>query len=183
MSEQITQILDRIVSGQEHAFDELVPLVYEPMKQIAAAALSKEARQAYDPTELVHEAYMRLIGNEQLAWSSRRHFFAACAVMIRRILVDQARARQRQKRGGDFQEVNVEIAQLASAAGGIDLVMLDDALVDLHQRAPRQAKLVELRFFGGMTEQEVADHLQISKRTAANDWATARAWLKSKIER
>jgi len=178
---EITQILDRIAEGNQQAIDELVPLVYDQMRQIAASALRREPARGCDPTELVHEAYLRLVGNENLAWKSRSHFYGACAVVIRRILVDQARARNRLKRGGQFERVTLESNDVASQDSSVDLVALDEAMEELEKLSPRQAKLVELRFFGGLTEQEAAEVLQVSRRTVSGDWAMARAWLMMKL--
>ncbi len=181
MPTQITQILDRIADGNQQAIDELVPLVYDQMRLIAAGAIQREPSEQCDPTELVHEAYLRLVGNENLAWKSRSHFYGACAVVIRRILVDQARSRNRQKRGGQFERVALEPGEIADSTNAIDLVELDEALVELEKLSPRQAKLVELRFFGGLTEDEAAEVLQVSRRTVGGDWAMARAWLRTKL--
>lgn len=182
MTKQITEILDRIANGQEAAIDQLVPMVYDQMRAIARNAVRGEGAGGCEPTELVHEAYMRLVGNENLAWESRTHFYAACSVVIRRILVDQARSRNRKKRGGDFQRVDFEVAEPQTTGLSIDLLALDEALIELSKLSPRQAKLVELRFFGGLTETEAAEMLGISRRTAAGDWAIAKAWLLRKIE-
>ena len=181
MPTEITQILDRIAEGNQQAIDELVPLVYDQMRQIAAGALRREPAGGCDPTELVHETYLRMIGNENLAWKSRSHFYGACAVVIRRILVDQARSRSRQKRGGQFEKVILEANDLAKPESDVDLVALDEAMQELEQLSPRQAKLVELRFFGGLTEKEAAEVLQVSRRTVGGDWAMARAWLRTKL--
>ena len=182
MPTQITQILNRITDGQSKAIEELVPLVYDQMRRIAAGALSRErSGSGCDPTELVHEAYLRLVGNENLAWESRSHFYGACAVVIRRILVDQARARKSIKRGGQFEKISLESSDIEQPEASVDLVALDDALKELESLSPRQAKLIELRFFGGLTEKEAAEVLQVSRRTIAGDWAMARAWLRSKL--
>jgi RNA polymerase sigma factor (TIGR02999 family) len=181
VTKQITEILDRIANGSEASIDQLVPMVYEQMKKIAARAVSNEGGGSSNPTELVHEAYLRLIGKENLAWESRTHFFAACAVVIRRILIDQARARKRIKRGGDLQRIDMEIAQPATPELPVNVLALDEALVALSEFAPRQARLVELRYFGGLTENEAAEVLGISRRTAAGDWATARGWLLKRL--
>lgn len=181
MTTQITHILDRITSGQSRAIEQLVPLVYDQMRQIAAGALRREPAAGCDPTELVHEAYIRLIGNEHLAWKSRSHFYAACAVVIRRILVDQARAKNRQKRGGQHEKQNVHVNEIENPERPVDLIALDDALKELERLSPRQAKLVELRFFGGLTEEESAEVIQVSRRTVAGDWAMAKAWLRSQL--
>lgn len=180
MHGQFTEILQRISDGQANAVDDLIPLVYEQMKLIAARAIKTESGNHTDPTELVHEAYIRLIGNEQLAWESRSHFFGACATVIRRILVDQARFRKSKKRGGDVQQIELKTEVLISERS-IDLVEFDDALSQLAQLSPRQARLVELRFFAGFSESEAAELLGVSKRTVAGDWAMARAWLKTQL--
>lgn len=182
MPTEITQILDQISSGTRDAMDELIPLVYDQMRKIASGALQAEPNAACDPTELVHEAWIRLIGNEQPVWQSRAHFYGACAVVIRRILVDQARARKRLKRGGDNVQVDIEMNRLASTESSIDIVALDEALVELERLSPRQARLVELRFFGGLSEDEASEVLKVSRRTLTADWAMARAWLKSQIQ-
>ena len=178
---QITQILNRISDGEKSAVDELVPLVYEQMKHIASAAVHREPGGGSDPTELVHEAYMRMIGNEKLAWQSRSHFFGACATVIRRILVDQARARKRHKRGGDAERVELH-ENVITGEQEVDLIELDDALSELQKLAPRQVQLIELRYFGGLSETEAAELLQVSRRTASGDWAMAKAWLKSRLK-
>lgn len=180
MTHHITQILNRISQGDSSAVDELVPMVYEQMKKIAASAVNREPSGGSDPTELVHEAYIRMIGNEKLAWQSRSHFFGACSNVIRRILVDQARMRKRQKRGGDA--VRVELNEnVVADPQTIDLVELDDALAQLQLLAPRQVQLIELRYFGGLSETEAAEVLNVSRRTVSGDWAMAKAWLKSKL--
>lgn len=180
MANEITQILNRITAGEPQAVDELIPLVYDQMRKIAAAAASRESAEASDPTELVHEAYIRLVGNEKLAWQSRSHFFGACSTVIRRILVDQARARKRTKRGGEFAKVDLPEHVLADSAT-VDLVELDEALDALEQLAPRQVRLIELRYFGGLSETEVAEVLQVSRRTVSGDWAMAKAWLRTRL--
>lgn len=181
MPTQITRILDRIADGSRHAIDELIPLVYDQMRQIASGALRREPDAKCNPTELVHEAYIRLIGNEQLVWESRSHFYAACAVVIRRVLVDEARARRRLKRGGDFERVELDVNQISGSDSNIDLIALDDALAELEKLSPRQARLVELRFFGGLTEKETTKILGVSRRTVSSDWTMARAWLQMKL--
>ena len=181
MSNEITEILDRITSGKDQAISELVPLVYQQMRKIAANAVRGEKQLQCDPTELVHEAYIRMVGNQKLAWESRSHFFGACAVVIRRIQVDQARAAGRQKRGGQLNQVSLESDQIGKPDVQFDLIELDEALSELSQLSPRQSRLVELRFFGGLTEQEAASVLQVSKRTASGDWAMAKAWLKVRL--
>lgn len=181
MPKEITQILEQISSGSECGMNDLIPLVYDQMRKIARSAIQAEPQAACDATELVHEAWIRLIGNEQPAWQGRIHFYGACAVVIRRILVDQARARKRLKRGGDKSRLDIEMADLATSASSIDILALDEALVELARLSPRQARLVELRFFGGLSEDEASKVLEVSRRTLSADWAMARAWLKSQI--
>lgn len=181
MNSPITQVLDQISDGNRQAVSDLVPMVYDQMRQIASGALRREPEARCDPTELVHEAYIRLIGNERLAWESRSHFFAACAVVIRRLLVDQARARQTLKRGGQRQQESIRVDSLADSDDRVDLIELDEALADLESLSPRQARLVELRFFGGLTEREAAEVLDVSLRTVSTEWSMARAWLRLRL--
>ncbi len=181
MASHITEILQRVAQGQPRAVDELIPVVYEQMREIASRVSHRESPAALMPTELVHEAYIRLVGNEKLAWESRAHFFAAAATVIRRILVDDARGRKRKKRGGDVRPQPLETNMLPIHENSVDLLALDEALEQLAQLSPRQAKLVELRFFGGFSQPQIAEMLQVSTRTVANDWAMARVWLKSRL--
>ncbi len=181
MASNITEILQRVASGQPRAVDELIPVVYEQMREMATRMSHRESPAAFRPTELVHEAYIRLIGNEQLAWESRADFFAAAATVMRRILVDDARHRKRQKRGGGQRPLELETDMLPMQENQLDLLALDEALHQLAQLSPRQAKLVELRFFGGFNQPQIADMLQVSPRTVANDWAMARAWLRTRL--
>ncbi|MEM7477560.1 MAG: ECF-type sigma factor [Planctomycetota bacterium] len=175
----ITSILGRISSGERQALDELMPIVYEQMKIIAKNASSGEQLEQSSPTELVHEAYIRLVGNEKLAWQSRSHFFGACATVIRRLLVDEVRGRQAEKRGGS--KSRIELNDHIAAENSIDLLELESALQELSQLAPRQVQLVELRYFGGLSETEAAEVLGVSRRTVSGDWAMAKAWLKQRI--
>lgn len=178
-SSEITLILNRMSDGDKAAANELIPVVYERMKAIAANASSGEVREASSPTELVHEAYIRLVGNEKLAWKSRSHFFGACATVIRRILVDQARARKANKRGGEYARVEFDVGMAVDEP--LDLLDLEMALQELEKLAPRQVKLIELRYFAGLSETESAELLGVSRRTVTGDWAMAKAWLKSRL--
>lgn len=178
-STEITQILNRMSDGDAGAANELIPVVYERMKAIAANASAGNGHEANSPTELVHEAYIRLVGNEKLAWKSRSHFFGACATVIRRILVDQARARKADKRGGGRTRVELEAGMAIEES--VDLLDLELALKELEKLAPRQVKLIELRYFGGLSETESAEVLRVSRRTVSGDWAMAKAWLKSQL--
>lgn len=179
-SEQITTILNRITAGERDAIDELIPIVYEQMKKIASGQAAREAGAPSEPTELVHEAYIRLVGNEKLAWQSRSHFFGACANVIRRILVDQARARKAAKRGGGQESIELQEGFVA-APQRLYLLELEEALVELQELAPRQVQLIELRYFAGLTEAEAAEILKLSRRTVSGDWAMAKAWLQTRL--
>ena len=175
---EITEILHRISAGERSAIDELTPLVYRQMRQIAQRQLSAEndARR-WDATELVHEAYLRMVGDEAVGWKDRAHFFSAASQAIRWVLVDKARKAKAIKRGGDAQPVNLDLQGFGRDDTGFELLELDDALNRLSALSERQAEIVQLRFFGGLTQDEIAELLQVSRRTIAGDWAMARAWL------
>ena len=174
----ITQLLNRLSDGDRDAVGELTPLVYQQLRQIAQRQLHSDAdARNWDATELVHEAYIRLIGDAPVAWKDRVHFFAMASTAIRRVLVDHARQRKSQKRGGDAEQVNLTLSGLGREDARFELLDLDDALTRLKELSPRQATLVELRFFGGLTQDEAAESLGVSRRTVAGDWAMARAWL------
>lgn len=175
---EITQILNRIASGNREAVEELTPLVYDQLRKIAQNQLTTDSeRRRWDATELVHEAYLRLIGDQPIAWKDRAHFFATAATAIRRVLVDNARKMNSHKRGGKALHVNLAPETLGRQDLAFELLELDDALTLLKQLSPRQARLVELRFFGGLSQDEAAEMLGVSRRTVAGDWAMARAWL------
>lgn len=175
----ITQLMDAAAEGDRQAAAELLPLVYDELRHLAAARLAKESPgQTLQPTALVHEAYLRLVGSEDVSrWANRAHFFAAAAEAMRRILVDAARRKQREKHGGDRTRVDLDSAEPMAPDPRFDLIALDDALTRLAVEDPQAARLVELRHFGGMTIPEVARTLAISPRTADRIWAYARAWL------
>ncbi|MCA9166214.1 MAG: sigma-70 family RNA polymerase sigma factor, partial [Planctomycetales bacterium] len=175
---EITQILQRLSVGEKQAIRELTPLVYQQLRQIAQGQLTAEndARR-WDATELVHEAYLRLIGDTPVGWKDRAHFFAAAAISIRRVLVDNARKLKAQKRGGEAQPVNIDLVGFSRDELGCELLALDEALEKLKSLSQRQSQIVELRFFGGLTQDEISELLGISRRTVAGDWAMARAWL------
>ena len=174
---QVTQILEALTAGESQAADELLPLVYEELRRVASAQLRQERPgQTLQATALVHEAYLRLIGGET-SWENRRHFFAAAAEAMRRILIDRARRKRRVRHGGGRQRVELEADELAVDAPSVDLLALDEALDRLAAEDPQKAELVKLRYFAGLNEQEAADVLGISRATAARHWAYARAWL------
>jgi RNA polymerase sigma factor (TIGR02999 family) len=165
--------------GEPVAADRLLPLVYEELRKLAAARLAREpAGQSLQATALVHEVYLRLIGNEpRRAFAGRAHFFAAAAEAMRRILVDRARDRRRQKRGGGRRRVRIDLDAILVEPPGDDLLALDEALGALAREDPAGAELVKLRAFAGLTLAEAADVLGIGRRTADRYWAYARAWL------
>jgi RNA polymerase sigma factor (TIGR02999 family) len=181
--ESITQLLGSWSSGDQEAAEQLLPLVYEELRRIATRQLRQErGAHTLQATAIVHEAYLRLIGQEGLQWPSRAHFFAFAAHLIRRILVDYARTRNRAKRGGQFDRVTLaEVADLALEKSP-DLVALDEALSSLEKVDPRKASVVELRFFAGLTLDEIAEQLGISTETVGREWRRAKAWLYTALQ-
>jgi len=181
---EVTQILHAIAEGDPHAASQLLPLVYEELRKLAAQRLARETPgQTLQPTALVHEAYLRLVGeDEEQRWDSRGHFFAAAAQAMRRILVEIARQKASLKRGGDRDRVDVVDSLLASPEPREDLVALDAALTKLAETDKQAAELVQLRYFGGLPIREVAEILGIAPRTADRLWAFAKAWLHEEIE-
>ena len=176
---EVTQILADLARGDAHAAGQLLPLVYDELRRLAAARLAAEpAGNTLQPTALVHEAYLRLVGTPGGDhWDHRGHFFAAAAEAMRRILVDAARRKSREKHGGDWTRIALELAQPAAPDPRHDLVALDAALGRLATVDALGAKLVELRYFAGLSVTEAAQVLDISPRTADRVWAFARAWL------
>jgi RNA polymerase sigma factor (TIGR02999 family) len=174
---EITRVLGELTPDDPRSTDRLLPLVYDELRRIAASQLAHErAGQTLQATALVHEAYLRL-GHESLSWENRRHFFAAAAEAMRRILVERARRVKAVRHGGGLQRVDVEIDDLPIETPPVDLLALDEALEQLEAEDPQKAELVKLRFFAGLGEQEAADVLGISRPTASRYWAYARAWL------
>jgi RNA polymerase sigma factor (TIGR02999 family) len=175
----VTQILSAVGHGDAQAAEQLLPLVYDELRKLAARRLAREKPgQTLQATALVHEAYLRLVDQDQAQrWHSRGHFFAAAAEVMRRILVENARRKRRAKHGGDREQIEVELATLPTRMAPDELIALDDALEELERRDPRKARLVTLRYFGGMTIEQAAEVLQISRVTAHRDWAYTRAWL------
>lgn len=178
----VTRILDAIERGDAKATDELLPAVYEELRLLAARKLSKELPgQTLQATALVHEAYLRLLGDRGQAWQGRGHFFAAAAEAMRRILIENARRKKRLKRGGDQQRIGFEEAELTICDPCEDLLALDEALEKLARIDPVKAELVKLRFFAGLTNEQAAAVLGISHNTADRYWAYARSWLHLEI--
>jgi RNA polymerase sigma factor (TIGR02999 family) len=174
----VTQILSAIEQGDARAADQLFPLVYDALRQLAAAKLAQEAPgQTLQATALVHEAYLKLVETQAQQWNSRGHFFAAAAEAMRRILVDRARKKQSLKHGGDRAREPLDEASVMAPEVGEDIVALDEALGRLTARDAEAADLVKLRFFAGLTSAEAAAALGISPRTADRAWTYARAFL------
>jgi RNA polymerase sigma factor (TIGR02999 family) len=176
---EVTRILFAIEQGDTKASAELLPLVYDELRRLAARELRGEAvDHTLPPTALVHEAYLRLVDqNNEPHWNHRGHFYAAAAEAMRRILVESARRKQALKRGGDRQQVPLDPERLVARERHPDLVALDDALVRLAELRPQAAKLVSLRYFAGLTMSQAAASMKISLRTAERDWTYAKAWL------
>ena len=178
----ITHILAAIEQGDARAADQLLPLVYEELRRLAAAKMSQEPPgQTLQATALVHEAYIRLVGSEAQNWSGRTHFFAAAAEAMRRILIENARRKQSLKRGGRFQRVDLDDVKVTVEDPSTNLIAIDEALTKLAQKDRGLAELVKLRYFAGLTLEQVAKIQGISSRTARSYWAYARAWLHREI--
>jgi RNA polymerase sigma factor (TIGR02999 family) len=180
---EVTRILSAVGQGDPHAAEQLLPLVYEELRRLAAQRMAQEAPgQTLQPTALVHEAYLRLVGSDQAPhWDSRGHFFAAAAEAMQRILVDNARRKRRIKHGGQLERVEIELADMPTRMPPEELLALDEALERLKRQDPIKAKLVTLRYFAGMTIEQAATVLGISRVTAHRYWTYARAWLHQQI--
>jgi RNA polymerase sigma factor (TIGR02999 family) len=176
---EVTRILSAIEKGDPHAAEELLPLVYDELRRLAAQKLAQEKPgQTLQATALVHEAYLRLVDREtQQRWDSRGHFFAAAAEAMRRILVEQARRKGRLKRGQGHKRVDLDQMEITTDELGFDIVAVDQALTKLAGKHPEKAELVKLRYFAGCTVAEAANILRISTTTADRYWTYARAWL------
>jgi RNA polymerase sigma factor (TIGR02999 family) len=181
---EVTRILSALEQGNPHAAEQLLPLVYEELRKLAAQKMAQEAPgQTLQPTALVHEAYLRLVGGDQAPhWDSRGHFFAAAAEAMRRILVDQARRRAAQKRGGNARRIAWDDQFAVADYGDEDLLALDEALGELQQHDPQAAGLVKLRYFSGLSHQQAAAALGVSRRVADRLWAVAKAWLYQRLQ-
>jgi RNA polymerase sigma factor (TIGR02999 family) len=180
----ITLILNAAQQGDAKAAEELLPLIYEELRRLAVWRMANERPgQTLQATALVHEAYLRLVGEEKARWQGRRHFFGAAAEAMRRILVENARRKKRLKHGGQLERVDVEVVDIASPMPDDDLLAMDEALDHLTAADPRAAELVKLRFFVGLTQEEAAKELSISISTVERTWAFARAWLFREIQK
>ncbi len=179
----VTRILHAIDQGDSHAAEQLLPLVYDELRRLAADKMAQERPgQTLQATALVHEAYLRLVDVEKAQhWDSRQHFFAAAAEAMRRILVERARRKQGPERGGSHRRVTLSDADPEIEPPSFDLLALDDALQGLEAKDSRAAELVKLRFFAGFTRQQAADALGVSIATVDNDWAYAKCWLQVEL--
>lgn len=178
----ITQILERWGSGEENALDELVPLVHQELRRMAANYLRRERHElTLQPTALINEVFLRLIGQQEIKWQSRAHFFGIAARLMRRILVDRVRIRQAAKRGGQHYSLSLSKADRVAGRQSVDLLALNLALHKLDKLDPQQVRIVELRFFGGLTIEESAEVLSVSHATLERQWKMARAWLRCEL--
>lgn len=180
---EVTRILSAIERGDNNASDELLPLVYQELRKLAAAKLRKvSSGQSLQPTMLVHEAYLRLVKPDQpQRWDGRGHFFAAAAEAMRRILVDHARKKQSHKHGGQMRRVDLDVDDAIEPSSSHELLALDEALTRLEDKWPDKAMVVKLKYFAGMTIPETSQALKISTATAERHWRFARAWLRSQL--
>jgi RNA polymerase sigma factor (TIGR02999 family) len=180
----LTGLLQAWSRGEPEALDELAPLVHQELRSMARGLLAGERHAAgWQATDLLHESYVRLLDWRAVHWQSRAHFFSTTARMMRRVLVDAARARQAAKRGDGVEAVSLEGVDVASPESVVDLLAVEEALLALAAVNPRPSQVVELRFFGGLNVAETAEALGISTRTVINDWNTARAWLRHELGR
>ena len=180
---ELTQMLQAIRRGDGQASEELLPLVYNELRQLAMARMAQEAAgQTLQATALVHEAWLRMVGAGDRTWQNRAHFFGAAAEAMRRILVENARRKYRLKRGGGQTRVNIEDIDVAAATPDEKVLLMDEALEQLKAQDPEKARIVVLKFFGGMTNQEVAENTGVTERTVERQWAYAKAWLFQKIQ-
>jgi RNA polymerase sigma factor (TIGR02999 family) len=179
----ITRLLQSWSGGNQEAVDDLIPLVYDELHKVAAQYLRRQqSGHTLQPTALVNEAYLKLIDISNVSWQDRAHFFAVASQTMRHILVDHARGRNRQKRGGGAQKLSLDEAiSFSSEKNEVDVVLLDDALRTLAEIDDQQARIVELRFFGGLTVEETAVVLHISPATVKREWRIAKAWLHNRI--
>ena len=174
----VTQLLKAWGNGERPALDQLIPLVYTELHRLALQYMSRERRtHTLQPTALVHEAYERLIGLRHVSWQNRAHFFGVSAQLMRRILVDYARSRRYSKRGGEWRRIPLNEAVALFRDRQTDIIALDDSLCALAEIDPRKSRVVEMRFFGGLSIKEVAEVLNVSQETVLRDWRLAKVWL------
>ena len=174
----VTRILERVQQGDSQAAEELLPLVYAELRKLAAARMANEQPgQTLQPTALVHEAWLRLVGNENQQWNSQGHFFGAAAEAMRRILIDAARRKSRLRHGAGAERLSIDQVEIATELPAERLLQVSEALNELSKEAPESAQVVKLRYFAGLTQQQVAETLGISLRSVERHWTWAKAWL------
>ena len=174
----ITQVLQAIGRGEGHTADELLPLVYEELRRLAIGRMAQEAAgQTLQPTALVHEAWLRLVSDGSRTWKNRAHFFGAAAEAMRRILIENARRKSRLKRGGGMTRTDINTVDLAETTRDDKVLLIEEVLEKLEKEDPERAKVVVMKFFGGMTNQEVAEAMGVTERTVERQWAYARTWI------
>ena len=179
---EVTQLLQQWSLGQQDALDRLLPTIYDELRRLAAAYLRRERRDhTLQATALVHEAFLKLVDQREVHWQNRAHFFGIAAQMMRRILIDHARAHGATKRGSGVPPLSLEEALVVVPAATVDLLALDEALTRLARVDPQQGRVVELRFFGGLTIKETAEVIGISTATVERDWILAKAWLYAEL--
>jgi len=182
-SPSVSQLLRRWNDGDSEVIEQLLPLIYGELRRMAQRYMRQQpSGHTLQTTALIHEAYLRLVGQEERRWENRAHFFGVAAQAMRHILVDYARARRTTKRGGEARAVSLEEAAIVSAERTAELVALDDALTELARLSPRQSRVVELRYFGGLSVAETAEVLAVSSDTVTRDWNQAKAWLNRELD-
>lgn len=178
----VAKLLSEVADGDQNAANQLMPLVYERLRMLANKLIGKESPgNTLQPTALVNEAYLRMVGQTRVEWKGKTHFFAIGAKMMRRILVDHARSKHRIKRGGGMHRIELTDELSVSRRRDEDVLAIEEAIEKLSRLDPRQAQIVELRFFGGLTVEEVAEVLGVSKRTVEGEWTILRAWLRREL--
>lgn len=181
-SGEVTALLAAWRGGDDRALERLIPIVYSDLRRIAGRYMRSEPDgHTLQTTALVHEAYLRLIRQQEQTWENRAHFFGVAAQIMRNLLVDHARAAARAKRGGGVVEVRLDASSRVGMVDSEDLLALDDALRRLSELDPRASRIVELRYFVGLTHQEIAEVIQISEKTVKREWSTAKAWLRAEL--
>ena len=177
-NQEVTLLLSALTRGDEGAASNLIPVVYDELRRLASSYMRRErVDHTLQPTALVHEAYLKLIEQRSVNWQSRAHFFGIAAQLMRRILIDHARSHTREKRGGEQKKVSLDEVFVFSEQQADELLAVDDSVNRLEKIDPRQARVVELRFFGGLGVEEVAEVLGVSPKTVKRDWSVAKAWL------
>jgi RNA polymerase sigma factor (TIGR02999 family) len=181
---EITTLLKAWEQGDKSALDKLMPLVYDELRRQASRYLRKErANHTLQTTDLIHEAYLKMVDQKNVSWQNRSHFFAISAKCLRQILIDYARKRHREKRGGQVEIVPIDEVQIMSAEKSLELIALHEVLKNLENQDRQKSRIVEMRYFGGLTMEEIAEVLGVSKRTVERDWQMAKAWLYKEMKK